>query len=40
MNKTKELIYNIFKQNGLSDKEIKELMKEGSLTIEDAIPLF
>lgn len=29
-----------FKQNGLSDKEIKELIKEGSLTIEDAIPLF
>lgn len=29
-----------FKQNGLSDKQIKELMKEGSLTIEDAIPLF
>ena len=29
-----------FKQNGLTDKEIKELIKEGSLTIEDAIPLF
>lgn len=29
-----------FKQNGLTDKQIKELIKEGSLTIEDAIPLF
>ena len=29
-----------FKQNGLTDKEIKELMKEGSLTIDDEIPLF
>ena len=29
-----------FKQNGLTDKEIKELIKEGSLTIDDEIPLF
>ena len=29
-----------FKQNGLTDEQIKELIKEGSLTIDDEIPLF
>lgn len=37
---TRKHIREFFKQHGLSDKQIKELMKEGSLTIENAIPLF
>ena len=37
---TRKHIKEFFKQHNLSDKQIKELMKEGSLTIDDEIPLF